>query len=152
MTTVTIGVASAEDSKKRFVMAMESGQPQGEFISFHSMEALWGALTPKRWDLIQALLGKGPTGIRELARLVDRDVKAVHTDAQALVACGVIRLDEDTLNDLEIMAQAINQYVEREKDFIREVERGIQAADERRLMDHASVRAKWEAKRAPQVD
>lgn len=75
-----------------------------------------------------------------------------------------IRLDEDTLNDLEmmakamdrprawLMAQAVKQYVEREKDFIREVEKGIQAADERRLVDHASVRAKWEAKRASQVD
>lgn len=47
-------------------------------------------LNPNRWGLIEALTGAGPLDIRELARRVNREVKGVHTDAQALAACGLI--------------------------------------------------------------
>ncbi len=40
-------------------------------------------------------MGKGPMGIRELARVLDRDVKSTHTDAAALVTAGVINRTED---------------------------------------------------------
>jgi len=42
-----------------------------------------------------AEFAKDGLGVRELARRVGRDVKGVHTDAQALVACGVIEKTED---------------------------------------------------------
>ncbi|MFC1776953.1 CopG family ribbon-helix-helix protein [Pseudomonadota bacterium] len=51
-----------------------------------------------------------------------------------------------------LMAHANKQYVEREQWFISEIEKGIQSADEGRLLDHGDVRAKWEAKRATQMD
>lgn len=51
-----------------------------------------------------------------------------------------------------LMAEAIKQYVEREEWFINEVEKGVKAADEGRLLDHADVKAKWEAKRAAKMD
>jgi len=75
-----------------------------------------------------------------------------------------VRLDDDTLTRIGqmaeamnrprawLMAEAIKQYVAREEWFIREVEQGIKAADEGRLIDHADVKAKWEAKRAAQMD
>lgn len=75
-----------------------------------------------------------------------------------------IRLDDDTLERVGeiaaamdrprawLMAQAIKQYVQREDWFTREVEKGIRAADDGRLIDHAEVRTLWEAKRAAQVD
>ncbi len=75
-----------------------------------------------------------------------------------------VRLDDETLQRIGqmaesmdrprawLMAHAIKQYVEREEWFIREVEKGIKAAEEGRLVDHADVKAKWEAKRADQVD
>jgi len=75
-----------------------------------------------------------------------------------------VRLDEETLERVGrmaeamdrprawLMAQAIKQYVTREEWFIREVEKGVKAADEGRLMDHGDVKAKWEAKRAAQMD
>lgn len=47
-------------------------------------------LTPGRWGLITALIGAGPLDVRELARRVNRDVKGMHTDAQALVQCGLV--------------------------------------------------------------
>jgi predicted transcriptional regulator len=36
------------------------------------------------------MAGAGPLGVRELARRMKRDVKAVHTDVQALLACGAL--------------------------------------------------------------
>ena len=50
------------------------------------------------------------------------------------------------------MAEAIKQYVAREEWFIREVEEGVKAADEGRLIGHTNIKAKWEAKRAAQMD
>lgn len=75
-----------------------------------------------------------------------------------------VRLDDETLTRIGqmakamdrprawLMAEAIKQYVAREEWFIREVEKGIKAADEGRLIDHVDVKAKWEAKRAAQMD
>jgi predicted transcriptional regulator len=75
-----------------------------------------------------------------------------------------VRLDNETLTRLGqmaeamdrprawLMAEAIKQYVSREEWFIREVEKGVKAADEGRLIDHADIKAKWEAKRVSKMD
>ena len=47
-------------------------------------------LTAKRWDILQAMTGQGEMTIREIARRVDRDVKAVHGDVRALLVAGVL--------------------------------------------------------------
>ena len=47
-------------------------------------------LTAKRWELLKVLCGAGPISIREAARRVGRDVKAVHGDIVALLKAGVI--------------------------------------------------------------
>jgi len=54
-------------------------------------------MTAKRWELIRTLAGAGPLTIREAARRVDRDVKAVHGDVHALLNAGVLRKTEDGL-------------------------------------------------------
>jgi predicted transcriptional regulator len=59
-------------------------------ISFATPELLWQVLTVKRWELLKALCGAGPVSIREAARRVDRDVKAVHGDVTALLKAGVL--------------------------------------------------------------
>ncbi|QTR50050.1 HVO_A0114 family putative DNA-binding protein [Candidatus Thiothrix anitrata] len=53
-------------------------------------DALWKTFTLKRWDLIRAMTGAGAMAIRELARRLDRDVRAVHADVQELLTCGVL--------------------------------------------------------------
>ena len=83
MTTVTLSVASRDEVTRRALAAFE-GRPQGAHISFASAELLWRTLTRKRWELLQALTGQGPLSIREAARRVGRDVKAVHGDLSAL--------------------------------------------------------------------
>ena len=59
-------------------------------ISFASPEVLWKVLSAKRWELLKALCGAGPMSIREAARRVNRDVKAVHSDVTALLTAGVL--------------------------------------------------------------
>jgi predicted transcriptional regulator len=71
------------------------GEPQGEFISFASVDLLWKVLTLRRWDLLKAMAGQGPMSIREVARRVGRDVKAVHGDVHALLDAGVLDRTDD---------------------------------------------------------
>nr|ART38037.1 F105 [uncultured bacterium] len=74
-----------------FVQSWRTGKPQQSArISFATPELLWKVLTAKRWELLKALCGAGPVSIREAARRVGRDVKAVHSDITALLNAGVL--------------------------------------------------------------
>jgi predicted transcriptional regulator len=74
-----------------FVQAWKTMKPQkSAHISFATPELLWRVLTAKRWELLKALCGVGPVSIREAARRVGRDVKAVHGDVTALLSAGVL--------------------------------------------------------------
>lgn len=94
MRIVTIGV---EDSDTVFARAREAmkGKPQGARISFATPELLFRLLTTKRWEIVRTMTGAGPLSIRETARRVGRDVKAVHGDVKALLNAGVLRKTED---------------------------------------------------------
>ncbi|MCW5593248.1 MAG: DNA-binding protein [Burkholderiales bacterium] len=59
-------------------------------MGFATPELLWKVLTAKRWELLKAMTGAGPMSIREAARRVERDVKAVHGDVTALLDAGVL--------------------------------------------------------------
>ena len=96
MKTVTLQVARLEDVKRRVRDAFK-GKKQGSRISFASPEILFRLLTAKRWELIRALTGAGAVTIREAARRVNRDVKAVHGDVQALLNAGVLQKTADGL-------------------------------------------------------
>lgn len=93
MNTVTIGVSSIEQMKQRAALAF-GGERQGERVSFATVELLWKALTPRRWELIRAMAGQGPMSVRGAARLVGHDVKTVHGDVQALLKVDVLEKDE----------------------------------------------------------
>jgi predicted transcriptional regulator len=74
-----------------FVQSWKTGKPErAERISFATPELLWQVLTAKRWELLKVLCGAGPISIREAARRVERDVKAVHSDITALLNAGVL--------------------------------------------------------------
>ncbi|WP_375404133.1 transcriptional regulator [uncultured Sphingomonas sp.] len=89
MTTVTLSLASRDDVTRRALAAFE-GRAQGTHLSFASIDLLWRTLTPKRWELLRAMTGQGAMSIRETARRVGRDMKAVHGDITALIAAGVV--------------------------------------------------------------
>lgn len=91
MKTVTLEVRSPTDALAGFAEAWKTGTPQRTArIGFATPELLWKVLTEKRWELLKAMRGAGPLSIRETARRVSRDVKAVHGDVTALLNAGVL--------------------------------------------------------------
>ena len=90
---VTVGVSSLDEIKARTAAAFR-GEPQGNHISFLTIEQMWKTLSPKRTAILQAMTGQGALPIREVARRVGRDVKAVHGDVTALIKAGVIERRE----------------------------------------------------------
>ena len=95
MKTVTLDVRAPGDAMADFVRVWKSGKSEkAARISFAAPEVLWRVLTVKRWELLKALCGAGPVSIREAARRVGRDVKAVHGDVVALLNAGVLERAE----------------------------------------------------------
>ncbi|HEX3526984.1 MAG TPA: DNA-binding protein [Thermoanaerobaculia bacterium] len=91
MKTLTLDVRSPAEAMGDFLQTWKTGAPQKSArISFATPELLWQVLTAKRWELLKALCGAGPVSIREAARRVGRDVKAVHGDVTALLNAGVL--------------------------------------------------------------
>lgn len=98
MKVVTFSISSIEEFNERARRAFK-GEKQGSHRTFLSLELMHRILTPNRWGILRALLGGKETGIRELARQLDRDVKDVHTDVTALAKAGVI----DRANDGKVV-------------------------------------------------
>jgi predicted transcriptional regulator len=93
--TVTLDVRLPEESLADFAQAWKTGKAQKtDRISFASPELLWKVLTAKRWELLKAMCGAGPITVRDAARRVGRDVKAVHSDLTALLSAGVLSRTE----------------------------------------------------------
>lgn len=91
MKTVVLEVRTPGDAMAGFAQSWKSGKAErAARISFATPELLWQVLTAKRWELLKALCGAGPVSIREAARRVERDVKAVHSDVTALLNAGVL--------------------------------------------------------------
>ncbi len=91
MKTVVLEVRSLDEMLDTAARVMKTGRADREArIGFASPELLWQVLTAKRCEVLKAMCGAGPISIREVARRVGRDVKAVHGDVKALLAAGVI--------------------------------------------------------------
>jgi len=91
MNTVVLEVRSLSQTLADASHAMKTGRSDREaHIAFATPELLWQVLTAKRWELLKAMCGAGPMSIREAARRLDRDVKAVHGDVTALLDAGVL--------------------------------------------------------------
>ncbi len=96
MKTVILDVRTPADSMADFARVWKTGKAEKSArISFATPELLWQVLTAKRWELLKVLCAAGPVSIREAARRVGRDVKAVHGDVTALLEAGVLSRASD---------------------------------------------------------
>lgn len=96
MKTVILDVRTPKEALADFTRVWKTGKGEKVArITFATPELLWKVLTAKRWQLLKAMCGAGPLSIREVARRVKRDVKAVHTDVTALLKAGVLDRDKD---------------------------------------------------------
>jgi len=106
MRTVVLEVRSLAETLADASRAMKTGRGEREArIAFATPELLWQVLTAKRWQLLKALCGAGRVSIREAARRVERDVKAVHADVKALLHAGLLSRTAD--GRIEFPFQAI---------------------------------------------
>ena len=100
MRIATIRVRSESDQglsemREQFLAAWKTGEYQGEVFEFESPAALFRLLTPKRWELLVTLQDAGTCGVRELSRLLGRDVRRVHDDLSALQDASLVEKTDD---------------------------------------------------------
>jgi len=95
MKTVTIDVRPLTDTLGNFTQSWKSGKASAPRISFESPDLLFKVLSGKRWELLNVMTGAGAMSIREAARRVERDVKAVHGDVTALHNAGLLSKTDD---------------------------------------------------------
>jgi len=96
MQTVIFEVTDPAVSRARIIRACETGQPaSAAYIGFATPDLMWHILNDNRRAILKAMTGAGPLGLRELARKLGRDVKAVHTDTRILLNSGVIDRTDD---------------------------------------------------------
>lgn len=67
-------------------------------IQFGSYDDLVDSLTPLRLELLRAIVRECPASIREVARILDRDVSDVHGDIKHLEVIGMLELEEGGSN------------------------------------------------------
>lgn len=72
----------------------KSGEYQGEVLNFESPGHFFGKLSERRWELVRTAQGKGELSVRELARVLGRDVKRVHEDVVILAELGMLERTE----------------------------------------------------------
>jgi len=91
MNTLVIGNQPRERQRADILRAWKTGQAgEAARLDFESLEGAWQLLNAKRWAILRTMAGQGPLAIREVARRVGRDVRAVHADMRALYLSGVI--------------------------------------------------------------
>ena len=86
---VTLTVAPKSELAARMGTAL-AGRPTAPRIAFASVDLLHRVCAPKRLAILRAMAGAGPVPVREVARRVGRNVKAVHRDMAALVKAGLL--------------------------------------------------------------
>jgi len=95
MNTVILEIRKFDDVLDDVANAREIGRPATPRISFETVGSLWKIISPKKMEILQSMAGAGALGVREVARRVARDVRAVHRDLQALIVAGIVRKTAD---------------------------------------------------------
>lgn len=95
MATLKVKIESLDQTMTMAAHAMKNAAAQASprsecSLSFPSWETMHRVLTPKRLEIVKTMTGQGAMAMREVARRVGRDFKAVHADIETLLSSGVI--------------------------------------------------------------
>ena len=91
MDTLIIGNQTRDQRRATIVRAVRTGKAEpAARLDFVSLDDAWKILSDKRRTILHLMAGAGPLTIREIARRVSRDVRAVHSDVRLLLRAGVI--------------------------------------------------------------
>ncbi len=92
-----IVVETIEETNRRWRKALSGkivGSPNEEIISVRSWEILGKVLSSQRLEILSKIAGLKPKSIADLARILKRDFKNVHSDVKFLADIGLIDLVE----------------------------------------------------------
>ena len=96
MNTLIIGNQSQDKRRQAIIRVVKTGKPEyAARLDFLKLEDAWKLLSDKRRGIMNAMAGAGSLTIREISRRVRRNVRAVHSDVQALHRAGVIDKTDD---------------------------------------------------------
>lgn len=90
MRILTLAVSSREETNRRFLQAF-AGESQGNLLTFESPALLFTLLTAERWDLLKMMTRAGAITVREAAKRVEKDIRAVQNDVDALLQAGILQ-------------------------------------------------------------
>ena len=87
---------SEEEMNAEFARLLKEGLAGGGsgYYTLMLLSDFMRVFTPERLRLLRTIAVSKPSSVRELARMVDRDVKNVHSDLQLLYSHGLIELIE----------------------------------------------------------
>uniref|UniRef100_UPI0040575DEF HVO_A0114 family putative DNA-binding protein n=1 Tax=Candidatus Electrothrix sp. TaxID=2170559 RepID=UPI0040575DEF len=105
MRTVTLTLSSREETNRRFLQAF-AGESQGNLLTFESPALLFTLLTAERWDLLKMMIGAGAITVREAAKRLEKDIRVVQGDVDALLQAGILRNNND--DEIEFPFDAVH--------------------------------------------
>ncbi|MFA9427217.1 transcriptional regulator [Natronorubrum sp. A-ect3] len=86
-----------EDGLRDALRALDRGEtPDPHFeVIFDDPDDIHRVTRPKNVELLRTIVQREPESIREAARLVDRDVRQVHTNLEELESLHLIHFEQD---------------------------------------------------------
>lgn len=102
MKKVIIKSGTLNEAAKDFVDAWHLAESDNkasapvEIISFKDQRLLFKTLTPRRFDLLEAIHDEKEVSIRALAKKLGRDYSNVHQDVTVLFKLGLLKKDKET--------------------------------------------------------
>ncbi len=94
---VRIVMQSVDDIKQEWTAALKGkvkSTPKGDEIIVTGLATIAKIFSKTRMEILLAIITQKPQSIYELAKMVNRDFKNVHSDVQFLNEVGLIKLKE----------------------------------------------------------
>ncbi len=85
----------ADESREALQKAVEADEYEPAVLAFETPGQALSLFTDARYELLEAIRREQPGSIRELARVLDRDVRAVHRDLDALAEHGIVEFEQE---------------------------------------------------------
>lgn len=87
-----------EDMNQQFESFIEDGEESDVVVGFEDPEKIRQILTPKRRELLKAIISGEPESISQLADITDRGVTEVHRDLEILKENKLVYIEGEEVN------------------------------------------------------
>ncbi|QGA80030.1 HVO_A0114 family putative DNA-binding protein [Candidatus Nanohalobium constans] len=89
---------AVEDMNQQFESFIEDGEESGVVVGFEDPEKIRQILTPKRRELMSAIISAEPESISQLADITDRGITEVHRDLEILKENKLVYIEGEEVN------------------------------------------------------